>query len=191
MALGNYKSGMLFLSSPLKTLFKEYVTVMKKAFAVLVVVACALPAMIAAQNAADPAKMLQIFSAPIKTDGGTFQVVILNDRTVDPLFGTSPAKAAIRTKARMTTIFFVQGTAGKDFDFNSDVTVTQKGETITGKSSNMKNFVTGKVPKGEKVQGMVEMEKKVDLYEPFKFNMNGQSTEFRLNEDDVRDFGNR
>ena len=164
---------------------------MRKAFAVLVVVACALPAMLGAQSAADPAKMLQIFSAPIKTDGGTFQVVILNDRTIEPLFGTSPAKAAIRTKARMTTIFFVQGTAGKDFDFKPDVTVTQKGETIDGKASSLQNFVAGKIKKGDKVQGMVEMPKKIDLFEPFKVNMNGQSVEFRLSEDDVRDYGNR
>jgi len=41
----------------------------------------AVPAILGAQSATDPTKMLQIFSAPIKTDGGTFQVVILNDRT--------------------------------------------------------------------------------------------------------------
>jgi len=165
---------------------------MKKVFAVLSVLACAMTVIVAAQSATDPAKMVQVFSSPIKTDGGQFQVVILNDRTVDALFGQSPAKAAFRTKARMTAVFLVQGTANKDFEFKPDPTVTQKGETMEGKPTAMsKNFVAGKISKGEKVQGLIEFPKKIDLFEPFKFTMNGQTAEFRLNEDDVRDYGNK
>jgi hypothetical protein len=165
---------------------------MKKALAVLVVAACALPVVIGAQSASDPAKMVQIFSSPIKTDGGTFTVVLLNDRTVEALFGTSPAKIALRTKARMASVFYVTGTAGKDFDFKTDATLVQKGETIEGKPTPVsKNFVAGKLAKGDKVAGMFEFPKKLDQFAPFKFTMNGQSTEFRLNEDDVRDFGNK
>lgn len=165
---------------------------MKKALAVLAVAACALPVVIGAQSATDPGKMLQIFSSPIKTDGGMFQVVILNDRTVEALFGTSPAKIALRTKARMTAVFFVQGTAGKDFDFKPEATVVQKGETLEGKPTAVsKNFLAGKLAKGDKVQGMIEFPKQIDLFDPFKFTMNGQTVEFRLNEDDVRDYGNR
>jgi hypothetical protein len=166
--------------------------VMKKALAVLAVAACALPAVMGAQSATDATKMLQIFSAPLKTDGGTFQVVILNDKTVEAIFGTSPAKAAFRTKARMTGLFFVQGIASKDFDFKPDATIVQKGETLEGKATPMsKNFVPGKIAKGDKVQGLIEFPKKIDLFEPFKFTMNGQTAEFRLNEDDVRDYGNK
>jgi hypothetical protein len=165
---------------------------MKKAYAVLVVLACAAPSILMAQSATDPAKMLQIFSAPIKTDGGPFQVIILNDRTVEALFGQSPAKAAFRTKARMTSVFWVQGTAGKDFEFKPVATIVQKGETLEGKATPVsKNFVAGKIGKGEKVQGLIEFPKTVDLFEPFKFTLNGASTEFRLNQDDVRDYGNR
>jgi len=54
-----------------------------------------------------------------------------------------------------------------------------------------KNFAGGKIAKGEKVQGLIEFPKKIDLFEPFKIAMNGQTAEFRLNEDDVRDYGNR
>jgi hypothetical protein len=166
--------------------------VMKKALAVLVVVWCALPAGTGAQGANDTAKMLQIFSAPLKTDGGTFQVIILNDKTVDAIFANSPAKAAFRTKARMTGLFFVQGIANKEFDFKPDATIVQKGESLEGKSTPMsKNFVAGKIAKGDKVQGLIEFPKKIDLFEPFKFTMNGQTVEFRLNEDDVRDYGNK
>jgi hypothetical protein len=173
-------------------LLKESVDVTKKALAVLVVAAWALAAVVSAQNATDATKMLQIFSSPLKTDGGTFQVIILNDKTVEAIFGASPAKAAFRTKARMTAVFFVQGTANKEFDFKPDATIVQKGETLEGKSTPMsKNFVAGKVAKGDKVQGLIEFPKKIDLFEPFKFMMNGQTAEFRLNEDDVRDYGNK
>ena len=63
---------------------------------------------------ADNAKMLQMFSAQARTDWGNLQVILLNDRTVEALFGPSPAKAAFRTKARMTSVFFVQGTRTKN-----------------------------------------------------------------------------
>lgn len=168
---------------------------MKKAFVICLLTAfgaAALTSTMRAQSPTDPAKMLQIFSSPIKTDGGTFQVIILNDRTIDAIFGNSPAKAAFKTKARMVTVFFVQGTANKEFEFKPDATVVQKNETLEGKPTPMsKSFAAGKIPKGEKVQGLIELPKKLDLFEPFKFSMNGQSTEFRLNEDDVRDYGNR
>ena len=46
----------------------------------------------------------------------------------------------------------------------------------------MKNFTGGKVAKGEVVQGLVELPKKLDLYEPFKFTISGESVEFRINQ---------
>lgn len=163
---------------------------MKKVLAVLVVAACMLPVLAVAQQA-DNAKMLQAFSSQARPDWGNLQVVLLNDRTVEALFGASPAKAAFRTKARMTTVFFVQGTANKEFQLNPEVTVTQKGETLPGKVTPMKNFAAGKIAKGDQIQGLVELTKKLDLYEPFKVTVNGQSVDFNLNEDDVRDYGNR
>jgi hypothetical protein len=164
--------------------------VTKHALVLLVAAVCALPALAGAQMA-DPAKMLQIFSQTVRTDGGNLQVILLNDRTVEALFGASPAKAAFRTKARMTTVFYVQGTTNKEFEFKPEMTVVQKGETLQGKSTSMKNFAGGKVAKGEVISGLVEMPKKIDLYEPFKLTLTGETIEFRLNADDLRDYGNR
>ena len=163
---------------------------MKKVLAVLVVAVCMLPVLAVAQQA-DNAKMLQAFSSQARPDWGNLQVVLLNDRTVEALFGASPAKAAFRTKARMTTVFFVQGTANKEFQLNPEVTVTQKGETLPGKVTPMKNFTAGKIAKGDQIQGLVELTKKLDLYEPFKVTVNGQVVDFNLSDDDVRDYGNR
>jgi tellurite resistance protein len=74
------------------TFSKEHDIVMKKAFALAVLAVCALPAGAGAQNnAADPAKMVQMFSVPLKLDGATMQVIILNDRTVEALFPQSQA----------------------------------------------------------------------------------------------------
>ena len=162
---------------------------MKKVLALLVVAACALPVFAAQQ--ADNAKMVQIFSSQARTDWGNLNVILLNDRTVEALFGASPAKAAFRTKARMTSVFFIQGTVNKEFEFKPEVSVTQKGETLTAKVTPMKNFTAGKIAKGEQIQGLVELPKKLDLYESFKVTVGGQAIDFNLNEDDVRDWGNR
>jgi len=163
---------------------------MKQVLALVVVAACMLPVVAGAQQA-DNAKMIQAFSAQGRADWGNVQVILLNDRTVEALFGASPAKAAFRTKARMTTVFFVQGTASKEFELKPDVTVAQKGETLTGKVTPMKNFAGGKVAKGEQIQGLVELPTKLDLYQPFKVTVSGQSVDFNLNDDDIRDYGNR
>ena len=116
---------------------------MKKVLALLAMATCALPVLVGAQG--DNAKMLQIFSAQQRTDWGNLQVIVLNDRTVEALFGQSPAKAAFRTKARITSVFFVQGTVNKEFQLKPDVNVIQKGETIAGKITSMKNLAGGKV----------------------------------------------
>ena len=163
--------------------------VMKKVLVVIVAAVCLLPVVAGAQ--VDNMKILQMFSTSVRTDGGNLQIILLNDRTVEALFGTSPAKAAFRTKARMTTVLFVQGTVNKDFEFKPEVTVVQKGETLPGKSTSMKNFTGGKVAKGDQIQGLVELPKKLDLFEPFKVTISGESVEVRLNQDDVRDYGNR
>ena len=169
---------------------------MKKVFTVLVLAACALPIAAGAQSATDPAKMVQVFSNALKIDGAILQIVLLNDRTVEALFPQSPAKAALRTKGRMTTPPFAIPAATiaiciGELTFDPAVKVEQKGKTFDGKSSSMKNFVAGKLAKGEQIQGMVELPEKLDLYEPFKLMLNGKTVEFRLNEDDVRDYGNR
>ena len=98
---------------------------MKKVLALLAVAACALPVAIGAQPA-DNAKMLQMFSSQSRTGWGNLNVIVLNDRTVEALFGTSPAKAAFRTKARMTSVFFVQGTVTKEFELKPEVSVYRR-----------------------------------------------------------------
>ena len=156
----------------------------------LLALAFAMPAMAGAQQE-DAGKIIGKFSESVRTPGGNLQVIILNDRTVEAIFGTSPAKAAFRSKARMTTVFFVQGSATKEFAFDPQLTVVQKGETLQGKATPMKNFTAAKIAKGEQIQGLVELPKKLDLYEPFKVTLSGETVEFRLNDDDIREFGNR
>ena len=169
---------------------KGAVIVIKNVFVLVAAAVCAFPALAGAQMA-DNAKVLQMFSQTLRTDGGNLQVIVLNDRTVEALFGASPAKAAFRTKARMTTVFYVQGQTNKEFEFKPELTVVQKGETLQGKATNMKNFTGGKVAKGETISGLVELPKKIDLYEPFKLTLSGESIDVRLNADDLRDYGNR
>src|SRR2546423_10396392 len=45
--------------------------------------------------------------------------------------------------------------------------IEQDGQTISGTSTSIKNFVNGKVPAGQRIDGIVEFSKKVDISKPF------------------------
>jgi hypothetical protein len=169
--------------------FQEHERAMKKVLALLIVAVCALPAAPAAQT--DAQRLVAVFSNTVRTEGATLQVTLLNDKTVEALFASSPAKAAFKTKARMTTVFYVQGTVNKEFEFRPSVVVVQGNETLPGKASSIKNFVAGKIARGEQIAGLVELSKSIDLYRPFRVTISGSTAEIRYNEDDVRDHGNR
>ena len=45
----------------------------------------------------------------------------------------------------------------------------------------MKNFAGGKVAKGETIQGLVELPKKLDLLRTVQGEVGGETVDFRLN----------
>ena len=163
---------------------------MKKVLALLVVAACALPVFAGAQQV-DNAKMLQMFSAQARPDWGNLQVILLNDRTVEALFGSSPAKAAFRTKARMTSVFFIQGTANKEFELKPEVTVTQKGETLHGQGHADEEFRRRQGRQGRPDSGSRRAAEEAGSVRAVQGDGRRPGVDFNLNDDDVRDYGNR
>ncbi len=125
------------------------------------------------------ATLIKEFARSAQADGITMSFVLLNDRTVDLLF-EAPGKYAMRARARMTTTFFVQGTAEKDISLDTKFVVEQDGQTLNGESFSIKNFTSGTQAKGTKIDGIIQIEKKVDLTHPFKLKGKNVLVDFKL-----------
>lgn len=161
---------------------------MKKALFLVLVAAFVVPAVLAGQNS-DAQKALGDFSRTFTSNGVNLSVVLMNDKTIEALF-QAPTKYAMKARARMTTMVYVQGTPSKEVEFKTEFSIQQDGETLPGKTLNIKNFDNMKVAKGERIDGVVEFPKKMDLFKPFKVVNGKDSVEFRLNDDLVRSLGN-
>jgi hypothetical protein len=131
------------------------------------------------------AALLKEFSRSAHIDGLTLSFVLLNDRTVDALF-QAPGKYAMRARARMATTFYIQGTPEKDIQLDTKFVVEQDGETVAGTSHNIKNFADGTATKGVRIDGILQMEKKLDLAHAFKIKGSQASVEFKLTEGDLK-----
>ncbi len=106
------------------------------------------------------------YTRQIKYDGLTLSVLLVNSRTAEILF-QAPLKYSMRARANQQLVLFIQGKPQKDIDFNNSFTVEQDGQTMTGTSTSMKNFTTGKAAAGSEIDGIVEFPKKVDISKPF------------------------
>jgi hypothetical protein len=136
----------------------------------------------AAQNAA----MLKVFARSTKIDGVTLNFVLLNDHTVDALF-QGAGKYAIRARANMATTFYIMGTPEKDITLDTGFSVEQDGKQFTGQPINIKNFKTGTVAKGTKIDGLVQLAQKLDLAHPFTIKgAHNSSVEFKLSEEALK-----
>ncbi|HYK91993.1 MAG TPA: hypothetical protein VE398_24715 [Acidobacteriota bacterium] len=131
------------------------------------------------------AALLKEFTRSSHIEGLTLSFVLLNDRTVDVLF-EAPGKYAMRARARMATTFFVQGTPEKDIQLETKFVVEQNGEKIAGTSHNIKNFADGAVAKGTRIDGIIEMSKKLDLTHSFKIKGGHSDVDFKLTPEAVK-----
>ncbi len=156
----------------------------------MVALVCLLAATLVAAQEQNPApnpnvELLKEFTRSAHIDGLTLTFVLLNDRTVDVLF-EAPGKYAMRARARMATTFLVQGTPEKDVRLDTRFVVEQDGQTMTGTSHNIKNFTDGAVTKGTRIDGILQMEKKLDLSHAFKIKGGQANVEFKLSPEAVK-----
>ncbi len=161
-------------------------------FAVIVVVCAVLSSLSFAQDSnpnpapsANPQALLKEFTRAIKADGYVLSFVLLTDKTVDVLF-QAPGKYAMRARANQATTFYVQGMPEKEIAIDTKFVAQQDGETISGSSLNIKNFDGTKVTKGTRVDGILQLEKKLNLAHPFKIVGASGSVEFKLTEEALK-----
>ena len=156
----------------------------------MVVLVCLSLAALAGAQAQSPAPnpntdLLKEFTRSVHLDGVTLSFVLLNDRTVDALF-EAPGKYAMRARARMATTFFVQGTPEKDIQLDTKLVIEQDGQTVTGTAHNIKNFTDGAITKGTRIDGILEMQKRLNLTRAFKIRGTHYNLDFKLTPEAVK-----
>src|SRR5262245_24575964 len=173
---------------------------MKKT-ALAVVIVLILPLALISQNppaapaaqapAAAPApgaNPLVDYTRQIKYDGLTLSVVLVNSRTAEVLF-QAPMKYSMRARSAQQTVLYIQGTPQKDFDLTTGFSIEHEGQTMQGTSTSIKNFANGKVPAGQRIDGIVDFPKKVDITKPFTVKNGKGEVQFVLTAEAIKALG--
>jgi hypothetical protein len=137
------------------------------------------------QQQESSAAMLMQFTRSANVDGIMMNFVYLNDRTVDALF-QPPGKYALRAQARISTLLYVQGTPDRESKLDTTFYLEQDGETTEGLTRNIKNFESGAVTKGERINGVLQFDRKVDLTRQFTIKNSKTSLKFKLSQEALK-----
>jgi hypothetical protein len=132
-----------------------------------------------AQEQNEKLDLVKHFTRSAKLNGINLSFVLLNDRTVDVLFA-APGKYAIRARANTATTFYVQGTPESDMQLDTHFSVEQEGATLQATSLNIKNFTAGTATKGARIDGLLQLDKKLDLNQSFKIKGASGELDFKL-----------
>jgi hypothetical protein len=152
---------------------------------IMLVLVCTIVGSLAMAQEANPQALLKEFTRNIKLDGYTLSYVLLNDKTVDVLF-QAPGKYAIRARANQATSFYVQGTPEKDMANDTKFSVEQDGQAVVCNSLNIKNFDGSTVTKGTRFDGILQLDKKLNLSRAFKIKATHGSVEFKLSDEAMK-----
>ena len=123
--------------------------------------------------------ILKAFSRTGYFSGTKFNVVLLTGKTID-LFFNGSSKDVVQAKVDNGTCFYIAGTADKKMKMSTDFVVEQNGEKFTGTIMNIKNFADGDVAKGEKISGILQLQKKIKLNHLFMVKGAGGVVDFEL-----------
>jgi len=161
---------------------------MKQTMISIIVCVLAVSAVAAQQQEKQPqqeqssAAMLKQFTRSMNVDGIMMSFVYLNDRTVDVLF-QPPGKYAVRAQAKMATLLYVQGTPDRDGNLDTTFYLEQDGQTTEGMARDIKGFKSGAVTKGERINGILQFDRKLDLTRQFTIKNGKNSVKFKLPEE--------
>jgi len=123
--------------------------------------------------------ILKEFSRAGYFSGTKLSFVLLTDKTIDIFFKGS-SKDVVQEKVNLGTCFYISGTADKNMKISTDFVVEQDGEKFAGTIMNLKNFVDGDVAKGEKISGILQLQKKLKLNHLFMVKGAGGLLDFQL-----------
>jgi hypothetical protein len=156
---------------------------MKKVMLAVIALGVVLPFGVTAQDANE---LKDYMRSLIIGPGLQVSLLHLNEKTLPSIF-QPPTIYAMRARAREGTLVFVQGTTERELEIDpGQFKLEQNGKSTNGKPVNIKNFLKGKVPSGQRVDGLVQFDERVDLSKAFTVRYGTESAEFRFTENQVK-----
>jgi hypothetical protein len=132
------------------------------------------------------AQIIKEFERSGRINGIRIRFVLLNNDTVDSLF-QGAGKYSIRARANMTTVFYVGCRPEKDTIIDVNFCIVQAGKEFIGEAIDIQNFRSGAVARGTKIDGLFQLNEKIDVKRPFVIKgLNGFSLEFELSPEALR-----
>jgi hypothetical protein len=152
---------------------------MKKLF--IAAIALCLPLTLAGQ---DNAQTIKDYSKVMQSDDVSLNLIHLNAKTVPVLF-MPPTLYSMRARAQQQTLVYVQSVVESNGQLDTTNFVLEQGGTSTpGTPSSINNFTKGKLKLklGDKVDGILAFDAKVDVTKPFTIKHGLDKAEFRFTE---------
>jgi hypothetical protein len=134
-------------------------------------------------------EILKEFSRMGYFSGTKLSFVLLNEKTIDMFFSGS-SKDMVQAKANAGTCFYIMGTADKNMKMSTRFVVVQDREEFAATIMNLENFVDGVVAKGEKISGILQLQKKLKLNQLFTVKGGGGEVYFELSSNALRNVSN-
>ncbi len=94
---------------------------------------------------------------------------------------------SFRIRKTKETRFYVQGVPEKNIKLDPQFEVEQDGQTYKGETINMKNLQSGDVAKGTRIEGLIQLSRKIDLNQPFKVRcVRNPSADFKFSPETLK-----
>jgi hypothetical protein len=154
---------------------------MKKILAAVVVVCFILLPLALAESLQEIQKEL---TRSGDINGAKISFIVLDDKMLEFLYGKD--KDVIKSKLSSGTAFWFKGTAGNKEVKMDKLYAFQNEQVIKGSIINSKIVEGQPIPKGETFTGILQLEKKLNLYDIFLLKGASGSITFRLTDTALR-----
>ncbi len=133
-------------------------------------------------SAQDQRQLVQEFTRATYFGGTKLNFMLLTDKTIDLLF-KGASKDTVKAKTDGGTAFYISGTADKNAKLDTKFIAIQDEEKTPGTVVlNLQNFVDGELPKGSKISGIVQFEKKLNLNKFFSIKNSDAVLDFKFSD---------
>jgi hypothetical protein len=121
-------------------------------------------------------------------NGATISFILLDDKMLEFLYGKD--KDVIKSKLSSGTAFWFKGKAGKKEVKMDKIYVFQNEQVVNSSIINSKIVEGQPIPKGETFTGILQLEKKINLYDNFTIKGASGSIFFKLTDTALRNITN-